>query len=879
MALDRTALTATAAPKRRPAATAAVKRGAGGTAARSLQQRVGSRATQALVARSVESAKAARLASRQSKSSEGGKSEAGQRHDLELARGEVVRIVDWLRLRAAGQRQRTRENAVRVCANLLSTGAMRSREVAVATVATIAGIRAASAQARLQIANTIRTRRGEAAQAVVLAKSALAQHLRSEMARLPREIGTRETAFRQSARQKSEEARRMGREEGDRGAKRNEADAQQARLRGRTRAGAYPKTKRGQVQASAALRTANEVAGEISQNTDGIRQFANDAAADIAPRFSESAEKTIGQIREQLPGIREPMAQIESTTRTTLDGMLRAANAALSALQSHAWRAIAAIERRAIAQANETRQRVTREIDSAARVAAEGVSRHVFEAGRRVDQNVENTAAALLLLGNPDPVAARGIAAQMIDYLRESGDIIAQSVGDFERDAVNRFAGAVDAARNAFRATVWRAAGGLARIRTAIQKSTQKITTDVRERSGVTLRQASLAMAEVITGVMAMLDRAIREALATFVDLLSRTRRQVRATLNEGLGHNVEALAQLGPSMTEAADDAAWEFDHPILSFVAGLALAVLLVVALVVIVLVGAEIIIAGLAVAIGAAAAEAVAIVAGIAIAAYMVHRSYAARRARLEQEGGTESRGMTLLASAGELVGITQTVEGFTQEGLTPFERGWKIGSGIATAASWWLGPKLTGRLSTLMPRLRWVPKWIKAPVREQLPPSIEESIGGGTSEGLPMADVPPEVVRPPETTTEPLAETTAAPDRITGQLSGAPHAGLSTGPGLPEIAKQLATAERIGSALKADPTHRAASLGLDDVAKAGQSFSLTGGDGVTRTLIQAPGGMNGKAGIFEYIINKEGQVTHQRFIEGGVINGVPNQKPPL
>ncbi|HJQ35810.1 MAG TPA: RHS repeat-associated core domain-containing protein, partial [Thermoanaerobaculia bacterium] len=104
-----------------------------------------------------------------------------------------------------------------------------------------------------------------------------------------------------------------------------------------------------------------------------------------------------------------------------------------------------------------------------------------------------------------------------------------------------------------------------------------------------------------------------------------------------------------------------------------------------------------------------------------------------------------------------------------------------------------------------------------------------------------------------------------------------AGPSASPGLPQIAKQLATAERIGAALKADPTHRAASMGLDAVAQAGQSFSLKGGDGVTRTLVQAPGGMNGKAGIFEYIINKAGQVTHQRFIEGGVITGVPNQKP--
>jgi filamentous hemagglutinin len=39
------------------------------------------------------------------------------------------------------------------------------------------------------------------------------------------------------------------------------------------------------------------------------------------------------------------------------------------------------------------------------------------------------------------------------------------------------------------------------------------------------------------------------------------------------------------------------------------------------------------------------------------------------------------------------------------------------------------------------------------------------------------------------------------------------------------------------------------------------------------------MNGKAGIFEYMINKAGQVIHQRFIENGVITGRPNQKPPV
>jgi hypothetical protein len=51
------------------------------------------------------------------------------------------------------------------------------------------------------------------------------------------------------------------------------------------------------------------------------------------------------------------------------------------------------------------------------------------------------------------------------------------------------------------------------------------------------------------------------------------------------------------------------------------------------------------------------------------------------------------------------------------------------------------------------------------------------------------------------------------------------GPSASVGLPDVAKQLATAERVGTALaKSEVSHRAASFGLDAVAKAGQAFEL-------------------------------------------------------
>lgn len=85
--------------------------------------------------------------------------------------------------------------------------------------------------------------------------------------------------------------------------------------------------------------------------------------------------------------------------------------------------------------------------------------------------------------------------------------------------------------------------------------------------------------------------------------------------------------------------------------------------------------------------------------------------------------------------------------------------------------------------------------------------------------------------------------------------------------------LLRAEPVGSALKDDIYHNAASFVRREAAASGTRFKIVGGDGVTRSLIQLKGEVNGIAGRFEYIVDGA-KLTHQRFIPGGAINGIPN-----
>ncbi|MBC1490053.1 WXG100 family type VII secretion target, partial [Listeria sp. FSL L7-1485] len=66
-------------------------------------------------------------------------------------------------------------------------------------------------------------------------------------------------------------------------------------------------------------------------------------------------------------------------------------------------------------------------------------------------------------------------------------------------------------------------------------------------------------------------------------------------------------------------------------------------------------------------------------------------------------------------------------------------------------------------------------------------------------------------------------------------------------------------------------------IDNYSTAANEFPLVGGDGLDRKFFQIEGSNNGRKGVFEWIVEPNGDVSHRRFIDGGVLTGKPNQIP--
>ncbi|WP_242491290.1 hypothetical protein [Bacillus cereus] len=66
-------------------------------------------------------------------------------------------------------------------------------------------------------------------------------------------------------------------------------------------------------------------------------------------------------------------------------------------------------------------------------------------------------------------------------------------------------------------------------------------------------------------------------------------------------------------------------------------------------------------------------------------------------------------------------------------------------------------------------------------------------------------------------------------------------------------------------------------VDNYSRFADEFPLVGGDEISRRFFRLEGSSGGKKGVFEWIVEPNGNVSHRRFIENGIVTGNPNQVP--
>jgi len=64
-------------------------------------------------------------------------------------------------------------------------------------------------------------------------------------------------------------------------------------------------------------------------------------------------------------------------------------------------------------------------------------------------------------------------------------------------------------------------------------------------------------------------------------------------------------------------------------------------------------------------------------------------------------------------------------------------------------------------------------------------------------------------------------------------------------------------------------------IDNNTNSAAKWSIRGGDGVYRSLYQIKGTLRGAPGIFEWMVETNGILTHRVFIPNGKITGIPNK----
>ncbi len=498
--------------------------------------------------------------------------------------------------------------------------------------------------------------------------------------------------------------------------------------RGEQKASTFPDTERGREQKSAARGVAKDTSKEIAIRKQEVIGAIDEVIAPIPDEFVKKGEEAktgldqpvtdlLTQTDAQVIQVTGQLNTINQQALAQLQSLRTAVNAELTSLEEDAVLKLQAMLPAIEMQVSVAVTTSIAAFEAARTAVSAQLNQKITEAQQLLKDTPSPDKAGMMAFGNAMNLFFSGTSTEIASLLAEAGLQMQEETGaiaDQVNESISILLSGSDKALSQLQQTVAATVMGLF--------TQQMVLTETA--------QASLAAAftDVTGQITSELAKTIDKLKQGFQKTLTDVEGKIQEKVTEGLSKNDEALAEMDGKMDEAASDAAWDYDHPILSavgsvlsFIAGLVAGLLLILVLVVAFIVAIKLLIIGLvALGISLVVAEIIGAIVGLAFLAYGVYNAYQARTAR--GEGGGFG---TFISSIGDVTGISSVYHGLTDEGLSAFDRGFKIGEGIGTIGSFFLGRKIDAAVS------KGLPPGLANPGRVVNP--FEGETGGGGGKG--------------------------------------------------------------------------------------------------------------------------------------------------
>jgi hypothetical protein len=497
-------------------------------------------------------------------------------------------------------------------------------------------------------------------------------------------------ASRKMVSDKQGETRKFGEAEGKRGREAIEAQARDALARGAKKAASYRSDdpERDQVQADAAQTIANATAAELLKPGASVEANAIEQGNQLADGFAGAADKAVAAIEEQALQTTQQVVCAAPTQLATFQGIGAATGEAIDNFAASIVAELAGVERESNRQLHSVGVSLTGQIDGAVATVQGSVDQQVVALEESLDQIVERTRAKAMAPQRPDPEALRNALVTVDGMLDDACDGFDEGLGEMADGAAQTFEGVVVAASTDLTQVETSTSGSLARITAATVDGMQELIAKQEEETGKFITKWTEGLSTAQKEVDAKWDSVVTGVGDKINEELNKGKPAISKGVDDSVAENKKPLDELDENMQEAAEQAAYKYDHPIRYKLKRVFFAVLKALAVLVGVVVAAIVAIVLIVVGIisGVVALVVIGVIILVAVVGFVVYGivSGIVRRIRSANTVFDGIRGF--FVGILDITGIPNIVEGLTEQDivngntLTVEDAAERLGGGI-------------------------------------------------------------------------------------------------------------------------------------------------------------------------------------------------------